>query len=293
MAPNAETLKNGSNPMKKWRKLISLTALISFIFMMVSSTILYIVPEGRVAYWADWHLWGMTKTDWGHIHINLGVLFLIAMALHVYLNWAPIVSYLKSKAKELRVFTKDFNLALIITAVVIVGTYLMIPPFSTIIQIGEGFKKAGSEKYGEPPYGHAELSSVQLLAKRLGWNPAEAHAKLAEANIQMPDPKASIKEIADANKMTPQQVYLIMKPEERHGDAKTMPAEPQAGLGKLLLSELCKKYDLQTNDVIGALNAKQIEANGDMTIKDIAQNHQMAPIDVYYAIKEIADSLLE
>jgi hypothetical protein len=28
-----------------------------------------------VAYWADWRLWGLTKTDCGNIHINLGLPF--------------------------------------------------------------------------------------------------------------------------------------------------------------------------------------------------------------------------
>lgn len=279
--------------MKKWRKVISLTALTAFIFMIVSSIILYTVPEGRVAYWADWHLWGMTKTTWGHIHINLGVLFLISMILHVYLNWTPIVSYLKNKAREMRVFTKDFNVALIITAVVIIGTYLMVPPFSTIINISEGFKKAGSEKYGEPPYGHAEVSSVQILAKRMGWDITETREKLSAANIAIPGPKATIKDIAEQNKMTPQQVFLVMKPEERPEDAKTMPEEHPAGLGKLLLSELCRNYELITSDVVRGLKTKNIEAKGDMTIKDIAQNHQMAPSDLYYVIKEISAYLLE
>jgi hypothetical protein len=38
----------------KLRKITSLTALLSFVLMLVTSIILYIVPQGRVAYWADW-----------------------------------------------------------------------------------------------------------------------------------------------------------------------------------------------------------------------------------------------
>ena len=58
--------------------------------------ILYIVPQGRVAYWADWKFWGLTKTDWGNIHINLGLLFLIALFIHIYYNWKPLINYLQA-----------------------------------------------------------------------------------------------------------------------------------------------------------------------------------------------------
>ena len=68
----------------KVKKITSLTASLSFIFLVLTSVILYIVPQGRVAYWADWHLWGLTKTEWGNIHINLGLFLLLAILQHIY-----------------------------------------------------------------------------------------------------------------------------------------------------------------------------------------------------------------
>ena len=47
------------------RKITSLTAGLAFIVMLVTSIILYIVPQGRVAYWADWKLWGLTQNRLG------------------------------------------------------------------------------------------------------------------------------------------------------------------------------------------------------------------------------------
>ena len=37
------------------RKITSLTMLVSFVPLVLTNIILYIVPHGRVAYWADWH----------------------------------------------------------------------------------------------------------------------------------------------------------------------------------------------------------------------------------------------
>ena len=132
----------------KIRKIASLTAALSFIVMILTSIILYIVPQGRIAYWADWHLWGLTKTQWGDIHINTGILFLTALGLHIYYNWKPLINYLKDKAKNLKVFTKEFNVALIILVVFITGTYCKIPPFYSVLALSESIKDAAAEKYG-------------------------------------------------------------------------------------------------------------------------------------------------
>ena len=139
----------------------------AFFLMLLTSIFLYIVPQGRVAYWADWHLWGLTKTDWGNIHINMGLLFLIALFLHIYYNWKPFISYLKNKAKEIKVFTREFNIALIIVIVFTAGTYFLLPPFSWVMTLNDHFKDIGIEKYGEPPYGHAELSSLKTFTKKM------------------------------------------------------------------------------------------------------------------------------
>jgi len=85
----------------KIRRITSLTASVAFLLMLLTSIILYIVPQGRVAYWADWRLWGLTKTDWANIHMNMGLLFLIALSLHIYYNWKPLISYLKNTEYEI------------------------------------------------------------------------------------------------------------------------------------------------------------------------------------------------
>jgi len=106
------------------RRTISLTLLISLVPLVLTSVILYIVPEGRVAYWSDWTMLGLSKTQWGDIHINLGWLFLIAGLFHLYLSWKPVITYMKSKARELKVFTLEFNIGLLLTLFFIVwNTY--------------------------------------------------------------------------------------------------------------------------------------------------------------------------
>ena len=167
------------------RKTASLTALLSFLLLMLTSVILYIVPAGRVAYWADYQLFGLSKTEWGNLHINLGVLFLLAILLHTVYNWKVLATYLKNKVKQFKLFTLEFNLALLITLLFAVGTYCAVPPFSIILQFGESLSAKANAFYGEPPYGHAELSSLKTFTSKLGLELDESVRLLLTAGIEI------------------------------------------------------------------------------------------------------------
>ncbi|MCD6433505.1 MAG: DUF4405 domain-containing protein, partial [Sulfurimonas sp.] len=65
--------------------------------MSYTGIMLFIVPHGRVAYWADWHLFGLSKGQYGELHTTSMVVFLLFASLHIYYNWKPIVSYMKDK----------------------------------------------------------------------------------------------------------------------------------------------------------------------------------------------------
>ena len=171
----------------KLRKITSLSALVSFLMLVASSIVLYLSPQGRVAYWADWRLWGLSRTEWANIHLNLGLLLLLTTAVHIYYNWKPITSYLKNKARQVKVFTAEFNLALAITAAFILGTYFLAPPFSWVLDGADALKAAAARKYGEPPYGHAELTPLEkvppgLSLKCKGLPVQEVHAFLLFLN---------------------------------------------------------------------------------------------------------------
>jgi hypothetical protein len=273
------------------RRITSLTALLSFLALITTGVVLYIVPHGRVAYWADWRLWGLTKTEWGNIHINLGLLFLISIGLHIYYNWKPILSYLKNKAKQIKVFTREFNIALVFLIVFVTGTYIEIAPFKWILEINDALKNAAAQKYGEPPYGHAELSSLKVFAKKMGFDLTEAMTRLSKANISVEDEKQTLQEISNQNHLSPKQVYLAMKPAEEMGKPKKMPQMPPPGMGSRSLADLCQEYNLNIPIVLQGLAAENIKATAERSIKEIATKNNRSPIDVYDAVRKMAEGL--
>lgn len=65
----------------------------------------------------------------------------------------------------MKIFTPAFNVAFAVSVLTVTGTLFTVPPFSWVLDVNTAIKDAGAEKYGEPPYGHAELSSLNTFAK--------------------------------------------------------------------------------------------------------------------------------
>ncbi len=272
------------------RKTTSLTTLLSFILLLATSIILYVTPQGKIAFWANWKIFGLGKEEWGALHTNLGFLFIIAGIIHTLLNWKPIVAYLKNKAQQVKVFTADFNMALAITLFITLFTLFDLPPVNAVQTFGESIKTAAAATYGEPPYGHAEASPLQAFCKRTGLDLDAALEALGKANLKAVSAQATLAEIAQANGMAPQQVYEIMKPAEqapRQGEPKTMPESPGSGFGRKTLSSVCAEYGLDQEKTIAGLRALGIEAAADATVKTIAEENTMDPHGLYEVIRQL------
>lgn len=265
------------------RKITSLTLLIAFLLLILTSIILYIVPQGRVAFWADWHLWGLTKTQWGNLHINLGVLVLVSGLVHLYYNWRALVAYMKNRARQIKVFTPSFTVALMLTLGVVVGTYYEIAPMGSIIALGEAIKDRAAIRYGEPPYGHAELSPLKVFAKKQGLDLERSLALLKDAGLVVEDDSDTIAKIAGNNGLTPQQVYGVIKPaiKDEVSARKGLPELPPPGFGNMTLGAVCSEYNLSLPEVIRGLSENDIKAGAGMTIKQIAQANGIPPMAVF------------
>ncbi len=285
--------QQGGQSEMNMRKITSLTMLISFIFLLTTSVVLYIVPFGRVAYWSDWRLWGLSKTQWGDLHLNLGMLLLGAGALHIYYNWRTILAYLKDRARKVKVFTINFNAALAICGVVIVGTYFEVPPMSTVLEISESIKEASARKYGEPPYGHAELSPLKTFAKKLDLDLKRSMALLRENGIKLDGPHQTISEIAEQNGVTPKQVYEIIRPAAVSEPHFKFPQVPPPGFGTKSIEEISRQFHLDLPLILTALEARGLEVQGGQAIKEIAKRNALEPLIVFEMIKSVANSSQE
>ncbi|VGO14493.1 hypothetical protein PDESU_03055 [Pontiella desulfatans] len=268
------------------RKTTSLTTLLSFILLLFTSIILYVTPQGKIAFWANWKMLGIGKEEWGALHTNLGFLFIIAGILHTVLNWKPIVAYMKNKAQQLKVFTGDFNLALGITLVIVLFTMFELPPIVGVQRFNEKLKDAAAKEYGEPPYGHAEASPLKSFCKRTGLDVDESIKKMEEQGLEGVSDTATLAQIAEANAMTPQQVYNLIKPAPV-AKSNGMPEHPGTGFGRKTLGDVCGEFKLDTDAMIKGLKGEGIEAEATATMKAIAEKHSMDPHGIYEVMLQL------
>ena len=192
------------------KKTISLLMLWSMLVMTYTGVMLFIAPEGRVAYWVNWSMLGMGKSEFGNMHVAFMVLFFVATIFHIYFNWKPLISYMRNKAKEFIFFSKENIIALVITLVFITGTLNVTQPFSSLFKLGKDFKHYWADELGKPPYGHAELSSLKTFCKRMGYDVDEAVKYLNEAGIKVENKKHNLQKIAEYNNITPAKIYDVI-----------------------------------------------------------------------------------
>jgi hypothetical protein len=194
-----------------FKKLTSLTLAFSFLTMSFTGIMLYIVPQGKVAYWADWKMFGLTKGEYGDLHITSMVLFVLFAFIHIYYNWKPLMSYLKDSSKKFSLTKREFLVALALNLLFIAGVFYSLQPVKSILDINSDIKEYWVDVYGLPPYGHAEESTLKKFCKKTNIELQQAKENLTKNKIAF-TMEESLKEIAKNNGVSPQHLYDIMDP---------------------------------------------------------------------------------
>jgi len=267
------------------RKITSLTSLLSLIVTLITSVVLYVVPQGRVAYWADWHLMGLSKEQWGDIHLTVGTLFLVMLFIHVWLNWKPIMAYMKNHAREMVIMTKPMVVSVLITTFVTIGTLFGLPPMQQVIDLGASIKDAAVETYGNPPYGHAELSPLKKYCGFLVFDCNEALAALKKDGYGDITLQSKIVDIAASKGVSPQQVLNDIRAALGGDPFAALPASPPEGTGRLKFTDLCASFGLPVDEAIAKLATQSIVADKAMSMKEIAQKNGLSPKEIYSALR--------
>jgi hypothetical protein len=198
------------------RILISLVTALSFVAMSLSGIAAFIVPQGKVAFWTNWTFLGLSKTQWGNIHITTSVLFLVAGIWHTWYNWTPLMQYLKGIPGRMTASLRDLAVAFLITVFFTVGAVTKTPPLNYILNFNNWVKESWVKTPADdPPFGHAELLSLKGFCKKMYIDTGEALRELRQAGMSVSDENMTVEQIALANKMTPAKVYQVIKKLER------------------------------------------------------------------------------
>ena len=278
-----------------FRGLVSLMAGVGLLIIAVTGVVVYIVPHGRIAYWTDWRFLGLTKTTWGDMHVLGGLLLLVAVGFHVYLNWKPLMSYLVARTTGSLNLKKEIAVSLIVGCWVVLSAMFHLPPLSYVLDLSEYVKSSWivSNKY-EPPFGHAERLGFSTFCRKLNMPMGKARSELENKGITVTDTKDTVAEIARRNGMSPMELYSFI--EHLEPTISAPPAgvglTPEAirekfagtGIGRKTLSEVARLTKMDPATIQTRLAAAKIEVKENEALKSAAQRHKMPVLELLKVI---------
>ena len=250
-----------------------------FLAISISGLALYLSPQGRIAHWIQWHLWGFTKTEWSELHIVFVTIFLIAGILHLfYFNWKAFINYFKKKIKRGTHHWYELATSLILFVILIGGTIWKIPPVFSIAALGENIKASYEIQKNEPPIPHAEDMTIsEFSSKILSMTYDDAVERLKSNGFSVSGPDQVIAEIAELHDVAPSEILTIAK-----GDQNTEVEIPSySGYGRKTLGQVCSELHVPMELVIKRLNEAGItETDSNQIIKQIAERYDHHPIAI-------------
>ena len=283
----------------KVRRLISFTAFVSFAVMAFTGIILFFSPQGRIAHWSGWRMFGLTREQYSEVHTMFMVLFLTVVVWHIVLNWKPIVNYLRDRSRKVKLSTPELSVALILGVLFFGGTLAGLFPFHQFLAAEADIKDYWERTEGSPPWGHAELSTLERFCRGMEDFERLEHQRLVtidcdavlvafrEAGIEADGVAEKMIDIADANGTTPQAlaeiVLSVARPLERQ-DGETTASElsvsfiqPYSGLGRMTMREYAERYDADLDQILSILNGRDIDLDPDVRLREEASRLGIDP----------------
>ena len=260
-----------------WKVFVSFYVVFSFLALAVSGIVLYVAPPGRIANWSVWRLLLLSKAQWQAVHTIVALAFLVAAGFHIYFNWKVLVAYLKSKLQAGIRMKRELAAASLTGAAILAVSITGMPPFGTVMDVGEDIKNSWSTTASEPPVPHAELMTVEKLSETVKIPTEKAVANLEKQGITVARPTMTVQQIADDNKLTPQQVYQKIQSD----DAKPKVSLAEGGgWGRMNVQQVCERFNVPLDAGVARLQAAGIEATSSTAIRELATARGKTPIDI-------------
>ncbi len=257
-----------------WRGLTSLVVTLAFLVLAATGVVLYVSPQGRVANWTGWNVWGLSKEDWAAAHTTAALLFLIASGFHIYFNWSTLVRYIVRQRKI--ALKREMIGAAAVVAAVFVGTVVGIPPLSGIADLNDRIKAHWEGRSEQAPYPHAEASTLADFSEKTGIPLATLVERLERAGITVDDPASqTIDELARAGGLTPNALFARIS-RERDGGSEGH----GMGMGRLTLQELCEQRGIDPARAIEVLREEGYAADASMSLKSLAEQKDVTPWEI-------------
>jgi hypothetical protein len=190
----------------------------------------------------------------------------------------------------------ELAVSLLLTLVVTAATLAGIPPFSTVMDIGESLRYSWEESRSEPFMAHAELLSFDEFVKEIGVPLERAREILSTKGFEIQDPTLPVKDIAEAGRVSPSGLYEIilseLTPKERDKIPKQKPGAGSAaggGYGWKTHRDLSQDLQIPMEEIMEFLKSKDIMADPEEVIRDVAEKHGIKAFELVRELRERKD----
>lgn len=237
-------MSNGNEKKFSNRAFVSVLTGFSFVVMALTGLVLFFAPSCRIARDTSWVVWGHNKDQWTGVHVWFSIAFVVASVFHLYLNWAALTNYFKTKLKRGLAFRLEWIFALVICGILYAGTVGEVAPFSSLMVWKETFKHgAAGEGQGQ------------------GWRGGRAQ------NLQGDNDQQS------HSRQVQQQVGSCEEGQtQAHG-----PVAGRGGMGRQTLRQFCSDGGIELSWALSRLRNEGFTARDTMTMREIADGAGVHP----------------
>lgn len=277
-----------------FRTFTSLMITWSFLVLILSGSILYIAPPGRIANWSIWRFLILTKTQWQSLHTLAALTFMIGGLFHLLkFNWKTFVAYMAKKGESGWRYRNELAASIVFSIIVLGGTLYELQPFAYVVASGDALKNSWSTPAAEPPIPHLEAADMNKLAEQFKVSVATLTATLKENAMPVTGPEQTLTELSKAYGRTPQEIYSVLKqsapqnPGEISHTApgENVPAGSGAGLGSKTVAQTAADLGMSTETVLERLQKHNIKAMAQDTIRTAATKGNIKPYELVELLK--------
>ena len=253
----------------KFKIFTSFILTVAFLVVVVSGTILFISPPGRVANWTSWAIMGFGKHDWSALHIVFVTIFLVAGIFHLfYFNWKLFWSYIKQKTGGGLNYKREFFWAIGLSVIFLVGTAFKIPPVINIVYLNEYVTNSWEKKEERPPVARAEQLTLKEYTEIIKQPYAKVISVLQEKGYETISKDQTLESLADNHGSSANEINILLKKEI--GDISPSNNNTGSGYGKMEFKHLIKKLGLTYEEARQRLKiAGIIKLEDNQTLREI------------------------
>ncbi|MEN8154612.1 MAG: hypothetical protein ABFR75_11385, partial [Acidobacteriota bacterium] len=196
--------------------------------------------------------------------------------------------YIKKKTKKGINRKKELYASIVLTLIFFAGTIIKVPPFQSVMDLGEYFTESWEKKEEFAPMPHTEEMTISELSEKvISLSPEQIKMKFTDKGIVVDDNK-TLKEIGKENNISPFDLYKIISVKEKNKLKSDGSFQPGRGIGRKTMNEIADMLMINVDRILLYLKETGIDVSGEDIFRDVAKKEKLTPrelMDKIYQIK--------